>query len=98
MTHCAISNPLSSHSTRLLQPQDEPTETALATRPFGLRWLHDVPARPVPQYRYCPDRQIAVGKDGHPLVPQLKKEWTTSPYSTDGEDPPAGEEWGWEEV
>ncbi|GDY28684.1 putative ATP-grasp-modified RiPP [Gandjariella thermophila] len=96
MQEYSTDNPLSSHSIR--SAQEEPVRPEPRRRPFGLRWLHYIPVRPVPQYSYCPERQLAMGSDGRPLVPQLKKEWTTSPYSTDGEDPPSGEQLGWEEV
>ncbi|GAA4862235.1 putative ATP-grasp-modified RiPP [Saccharopolyspora rosea] len=94
-------DPLASHGLRFASARPDPEEPAdapAAPTPFGLRWIQPVhrPAEPV--YRYCPERQIAVDAFGAPLAPQMKKDWTTTDYSTDGEDPPSSEEFGWEEV
>jgi putative ATP-grasp target RiPP len=44
---------------------------------------------------YCPDRQVALGADGRPLLETMGKDWKTK-ASTDGDEGPE-ENWGWEE-
>ncbi|MGH4020132.1 MAG: putative ATP-grasp-modified RiPP [Pseudonocardiaceae bacterium] len=69
-----------------------------ATRSLALRGARPAPARDVPDYRYDPGQQIATDPEGRPLVPSLKKEWTTTEGThTDG-DGGDNETWGWEEV
>lgn len=66
-----------------------------ATRPFGLRAATPVEAPVRREFRYCPDRQVAVDEHGRPLVETMGKDWRTK-ASTDGDEGPE-ENWGWEE-
>lgn len=65
------------------------------TRPFGLRAAQAVSDPSVSRPVYCPDRQLAVGDDGRPLVETMKKDWKTKANS-DGDEGPE-EDYGWEE-
>lgn len=72
------------------QPQDIASPVGL--RPWGLRRVR--PARSgvaLPAWTYDPDRQVAVGAAGTPLVAGEPTAVTTS--SVDGEDPPSSEDW-----
>lgn len=94
-------DPLATHGMRFaprLADQGDQVGVQAGATPFGLRWIQPVAHRAEPAYQYCPDQQVAIGVSGSPLAPQLKKDWTTTDYSTDGEDPPSSEEFGWEEV
>ncbi len=69
-----------------------------AVVPLALRVLRPAPERAVPEYVYDPRRQIATDREGRPLGPDLKKDWTTVEGThTDG-DGGDNELWGWEEV
>jgi putative ATP-grasp target RiPP len=69
-----------------------------ATRPLVLRSVQLARNRNVPEYVYDPQRQIATDPTGQPLVPNLKKDWTTIEGThTDG-DGGDNETYGWEEV
>ena len=71
--------------------------SSLRTRPLVMRGARVAPAGEVPEYRYDPQRQIAIGPDGRPLSPTLSKEWTSYKSThTDG-DGGDNETWGWEE-
>jgi len=95
-------DPLASHGMKFapgVRELGDPVEAEpTAPTPFGLRWLTPVERPTVPEYRLDGERQVAVDPSGAPLAPQMKKDWTTTDYSTDGEDPPSSEEFGWEEV
>jgi putative ATP-grasp target RiPP len=68
------------------------------TRPFALRSMIEAGSREIPDYTYDPARQLAVDHAGHPLAPQMKKDWTSYESThTDG-DGGDNETWGWEEV
>ncbi|GDY31859.1 putative ATP-grasp-modified RiPP [Gandjariella thermophila] len=90
-------NPLSSASLRYLVRQavvaDHPGPAP--TRPLALRFAQPVPTPVTRQFRYCPDRQVAVDGEGRPLIETMGKEWE-SKSSTDGDEGPE-ENWGWEE-
>lgn len=90
-------NPLSSSQVRLERrvTASAPGPGSADTRPFGLRFARTVPTPVRPRAIYCPERQLAVGDDGEPLVETMKKEWKTK-SSTDGDEGPE-ENWGWEE-
>jgi putative ATP-grasp target RiPP len=93
-------DPLSSVGVRRTPPTGEPSSATsyLATRPLVLRGVRSVPDRVVPEYVYDPQRQIATDPAGHPLGPNLKKDWTTIEGThTDG-DGGDNESWSWEEV
>lgn len=66
-----------------------------ATRPFALRFAQTVPTPVTRQIHYCPDQQVALDKDGRPLIETMGKEWE-SKSCTDGDEGPE-ENWGWEE-
>lgn len=67
-------------------------------RPLALRDLRPAPERDVPEHVYDPARQVATDRRGRPLVPDLKKDWTTIEGThTDG-DGGDNEMWEWEEV
>ena len=69
-----------------------------AARPLALRGLRPAPQREIPEHVYDPVRQVATDADGRPLVPDLKKDWTTIEGThTDG-DGGDNELWEWEEV
>lgn len=95
-------DPLATSSMRFAPPlESQPSAEGVLHRtptPFGLRWLHPARHRTTPNYRYDPERQIAVTPSGAPFAPLMTKDWTTTSYSTDGEDPPSSEEFGWEEM
>lgn len=95
-------DPLASHGMKFapgMHELGEPIEIGpAAPTPFGLRWRTPVERPAAPEYHFDGQRQIALDADGAPLVPQMKKDWTTTDYSTDGEDPPSSEEFGWEEI
>jgi len=87
------------------RPPDGPTGAATgihaaspAVRPLALRDLRPAPERDFPEYRYDPVLQVATDQRGQPLVPNLKKDWTTIEGThTDG-DGGDNEMWEWEEV
>ncbi|MBB5159471.1 putative ATP-grasp-modified RiPP [Saccharopolyspora phatthalungensis] len=95
-------DPLASHGMKFapgVRELGEPTELAQAApTPFGLRWRTPVERPAAPEYHFDGERQIAVDRSGAPLAPQMDKDWTTTDYSTDGEDGPSSEEFGWEEL
>jgi putative ATP-grasp target RiPP len=69
-----------------------------AARPLVLRQLRPAPQREIPEHLYDPVCQVATDPDGRPLVPDLKKDWTTIEGThTDG-DGGDNEMWEWEEV
>lgn len=77
------------------RPVDSRQSAASGARPFGLRFAVGVPVgAPLPPWRYCPDRQIAVGADGEPWYRTLADGTmkSTGP-STDGGPSTGGEEW-----
>lgn len=44
---------------------DDPYPSPIGVRPFGLRYMRPFPSAPermapMPEYRYCPERQIAI--------------------------------------
>lgn len=92
-----MENPLSSAQVRLERRArlTAPGPGSDDTRPFGLRDAQAVPTPVRPETAYCPERQLAVGDDGRPMVETMKKEWK-SKSSTDGDEGPE-ENWGWEE-
>lgn len=102
MTTSAVSsamgtNPLSSAQMRFEQ-RVKPTVAGPGSddsRPFGLRDAQTVPTPARLRTVYCPQRQLATGDDGRPLVETMKKEWKTK-SSPDGDEGPE-EDWGWEE-
>lgn len=66
--------------------------------PLALRAMRPAPDRDIPDFVYDPGQQIATDRDGRPLAPQLKKDWTTIEGThTDG-DGGDNESWDWEEV
>jgi putative ATP-grasp target RiPP len=72
-----------------------PEHSSEPVRPFGLRFAVGVPAgEPLPPWRYCPDRQIALSADGEPWYRTLADGTmkSTGP-STDGGPSTGGEEW-----
>lgn len=72
-----------------------PSPTA---RPLALRDLRPAPERVIPEHGYDPVAQVATDLRGRPLVPDLKKDWTTIEGThTDG-DGGDNEMWEWEEV
>jgi putative ATP-grasp target RiPP len=90
-------SPLSSAALRYLVHQPAIADQAGpdATRPFGLRAATVVEAPVRREFRYCPDKQVAVDQQGRPLVETMGKDWKTK-SSTDGDEGPE-ENWGWEE-
>lgn len=74
-------------------PHDRPS--APGVRPFGLRFAVRMPGKalPVPPWRYCPDRQIAVTEDGRPWRELVDMTMDTTGYSTDGTGSTGGEEY-----
>jgi putative ATP-grasp target RiPP len=70
--------------------------SAVGVRPLGLRFAVEVPRGSVslPPWRYCPDRQMAVGADGEPWFRSLvdATKGTTGP-SPDGGPSTGNEEW-----
>ncbi|MGH3882024.1 MAG: hypothetical protein ACRDRY_12500 [Pseudonocardiaceae bacterium] len=93
-------DPLSSVGVRGTPRADGPSSATsyLATRPLVLRSLQPAPERDLPEYLYDPQRQIATDPAGHPLGPNLKKDWTTIEGThTDG-DGGDNETYGWEEA
>lgn len=66
-----------------------------SVRPFGLRFAVGVPAvgAPLPPWRYCLDRQIAVGEDGEPWRLVAGATMATTGPSSDGGPSTGGEEW-----
>lgn len=67
-------------------------------RPLALRELRPAPDREIPEHVYDPAAQVATDRQGRPLVPDLKKDWTTIEGThTDG-DGGDNELWEWEEV
>ncbi len=68
-----------------------------ATRPLVLRSLQPAPDRDLPEYVYDPQRQIATDPAGHPLGPNLKKEWTSTEGTHPDGDGGDNESWSWEE-
>lgn len=96
----ASHDPLASVGLRVLhRPADKAGgDWESGTMPLVMRALEPAPDHTLPEYRYDPVRQVAVGPDGEPLLPNLKKEWTTIPEThTDG-DGGDNENWHWEEV
>jgi putative ATP-grasp target RiPP len=77
------------------QPHDDDAPRA-SVRPLGLRFAVTLPHKPValPPWRYCPDRQIAVGEDGQPWFRTLvdMTMGSTGP-SPDGGGSTGNEEW-----
>lgn len=68
-------------------------------RPLVLRHALLAPPQHEPDGRYDPVRQVAVDYAGQPLVPQLKKDWTSIPgTATDGDGGPDNDKLDWEEV
>ncbi|MGH3936578.1 MAG: hypothetical protein ACRDS1_16630, partial [Pseudonocardiaceae bacterium] len=49
-----------------------------ATRPLALSGVQPTADRDLPEYVYDPHRQIATDPAGHPLGPNLKKDWTST--------------------
>lgn len=93
-------DPLASVGVRDTPRTSRPSSAASSpvTRPLALRRLRPAPNRDLPEYLYDPRRQIATDPTGRPLVPNLKKDWTTTEGThTDG-DGGDNESWGWEEV
>lgn len=90
-------SPLSSAALRYLvrQPVFAERPGQEETRPFGLRAAKPVDTPVRREFRYCPEKQVAVDDQGRPLVETMGKDWKTK-SSTDGDEGPE-ENWGWEE-
>ncbi|MFE3171382.1 putative ATP-grasp-modified RiPP [Amycolatopsis sp. NPDC059090] len=90
-------NPLASAALRYLihQPVFADQTGPAGTRPFGLARAIPVDAPARREFRYCPEKQVAVDGQDRPLVETLGKDWKTK-SSTDGDEGPE-ENWGWEE-
>lgn len=90
-------SPLASAALRYLvhQPANADCPGPDASRPFGLHCATPVEAPVRREFRYCPEKQVAVDEQGRPLVETMGKDWKTK-SSTDGDEGPE-ENWGWEE-
>lgn len=91
------SNPLSSAALRL----EFPTGAVLggvgvAGAAFVLRFAQQITLRQRPEYRYSSELQIALDRDGRPLVETMDKDVRTKRHS-DG-DEGVEEEYDWEEL
>ncbi|MBV8539047.1 MAG: hypothetical protein JO364_05540 [Pseudonocardiales bacterium] len=100
----SLTSPLSSIEIPTGRPGDPVgTDTGTRTpdpesRPLVLRQLRPAPRREILEHGYDPVRQVATDLEGRPLLPDLKKDWTTIEGThTDG-DGGDNEMWEWEEV
>jgi len=67
------------------------------TRPFGLRVLRNMGFPGLRAYRYCHERQLAIGEDGRKLPAIVDKlDWTTVSHG-DGDEGP-DKDYSWEVV
>jgi len=77
----------------------ESAPSPAGVRPFGLRFAVEVPAKTVsvpgsmPAWRYCPDRQIAVGDNGQPWRSLVDMTMSSTGPSPDGSGNTGNEEW-----
>lgn len=98
----SLTGPLSSIEIPIFRPGAAtgvtPRTRPTAARPLALRGLRPAPEREIPAHLYDPVAQVATDLNGRPLVPDLKKDWTTIEGThTDG-DGGDNEMWDWEEV
>lgn len=90
-------DPLASAAIRL-SARPRPPEGAPAgpgRRPFGLRFRYAMSTPVRPEYCYSHSQQVAMDREGHPLVETMGKDWKTKGNS-DGDEGPE-ENYGWEE-
>jgi putative ATP-grasp target RiPP len=100
----SLTSPLSSIEILTIRASDPASNDAGTrapdppVRPLALRVLRPAPQREIPEHVYDPVRQVATDAGGRPLVPDLKKDWTTIEGThTDG-DGGDNEMWEWEGV
>lgn len=76
-------------------PGAQSCPSSVDIRPFGLRFVVAIPQRtvPLPQWHYCPERQIAVGVDGRPWRELVDMTMDTTGPSPDGGGSTGNEEW-----
>lgn len=81
---------------RFAQAANDGPASPAGTRPFGLRFAVEPgnPPAPVPEWRYCPEQQIALTPGGEPWHRTLTDmTMNTSGPSKDGTGNTGGEEW-----